>query len=571
MGGDEPRFRVLHVSNISMSATKEQIYQLFAFIGRIDEFKMYPTDGHPQLSTFTQKFAYVKFEESKSVEVAQHLTNTVFIDRALVCIPSISDTVPDEETALKTGGPAWPGQRQLPPNVVNQIQDLGDGQQMLLTVDPTLTALGLPPYPALSANTDASKVEEIRRTVYVGNLPKDCDPHEVMRFFNDNIGEVMYLRMASGNENLPCAYAYIEFTNQPTVPIALQNNGIEFKDRCLRIQHSRVAIIKPERKTADMALQEVEEAIRVNQNPEKSSSALSKLNQGLGIDRAYSPLRRSLSPIRRRSRSRDRRRRSRSRSRSRRRRSRSRDRRSRSRDRRRRSRSRDRDRRRSRSRDRKDKDKDRHGKDRDRGKDKEKERKDRKRSRSKTPKRKDEKDKDRRREKEKESERKKDKDKGREKDKEKEKRRDNRSERSRREKEKERDKETDKKSSKDKEKDSEERSRRKSESAKSSAVKADVKLQIEDGEGMEVDTVASSSEESRIRERLLEKVMARNGGSNSEQNDEPQEHDEQKDKNKESEKRAASDEEGSVENKNKKKRSRASSLSSSGSSSSESD
>lgn len=44
----------------------------------------------------------------------------------------------------------------------------------------------------------------------------------------------MYLRMTSGTENLPCAYAYIEFTNQPTVPIALQNNGIEFKGRCLR-------------------------------------------------------------------------------------------------------------------------------------------------------------------------------------------------------------------------------------------------------------------------------------------------------------------------------------------------
>lgn len=50
-----------------------------------------------------------------------------------------------------------------------------------------------------------------------------------------------------------------------------------------RIQHSRVAIIKPERKTADMALQEVEEAIRVNQNPDKAANALSKLNQGLGM------------------------------------------------------------------------------------------------------------------------------------------------------------------------------------------------------------------------------------------------------------------------------------------------
>lgn len=42
MGTDEPRFRVLHVSNISMTATREQIYQLFAFIGRIDEFKVRP-------------------------------------------------------------------------------------------------------------------------------------------------------------------------------------------------------------------------------------------------------------------------------------------------------------------------------------------------------------------------------------------------------------------------------------------------------------------------------------------------------------------------------------------------
>uniref|UniRef100_A0A9J2PMY4 RRM domain-containing protein n=2 Tax=Ascaris TaxID=6251 RepID=A0A9J2PMY4_ASCLU len=566
MGGDEPRFRVLHVSNISMSATKEQIYQLFAFIGRIDEFKMYPTDNHPQLSTFTQKFAYVKFEESKSVEVAQHLTNTVFIDRALVCIPSISDAVPDEETALKTGGPAWPGQRQLPPNVVNQIQDLGDGQQMLLTVDPTLTALGLPPYPALSANTDASKVEEIRRTVYVGNLPKDCDPQEVMQFFNNNIGEVMYLRMAAGNENLPCAYAYVEFTNQPTVPIAVQNNGIEFQGRCLRIQHSRVAIIKPERKTTDMALQEVEEAIRVNQNPEKSSSALNKLNQGLGIDRAYSPIRRSLSPIRRRSRSRDRRRRSRSRSRSRRRRSRSRDRRSRSRDRRRPSRSRDRDKRRSRSKDRKDKD--RHGKDKDRGRDKDKEKKERKRSRSKTPKRKEEKDKDkdRKKEKEKESERRKDK----EKDKEKDKRRESKSEKSRREKEKdhEKEKEADKKSSKDKE-EREEKSRKRSVSMKSAPARTDVKLQIEDGEGMEMDVAASSTEESRIRERLLEKVMARNGGSKKEEDEESSERKDGGGEEKEDENRAASDEEGSP--RRKKNRLRQSSSSSTTSPSSESD
>jgi RNA recognition motif-containing protein len=35
-------------------------------------------------------------------------------------------------------------------------------------------------------------VEEIRRTVYVGNLPKDVDGDELMEFFNTNIGEVGY-------------------------------------------------------------------------------------------------------------------------------------------------------------------------------------------------------------------------------------------------------------------------------------------------------------------------------------------------------------------------------------------
>lgn len=40
--------------------------------------------------------------------------------------------------------------------------------------------------------------------------------------------------MAAGNNSLPCGYAYVEFSNQNSVPLALQNNGIEFDGRCLR-------------------------------------------------------------------------------------------------------------------------------------------------------------------------------------------------------------------------------------------------------------------------------------------------------------------------------------------------
>ena len=51
--------------------------------------------------------------------------------------------------------------------------------------------------------------------------------------------QVMYLRMATGPDSLPCAYAYIEFSQQPSVPVALQNNGLEFEGRPLKIVHSR--------------------------------------------------------------------------------------------------------------------------------------------------------------------------------------------------------------------------------------------------------------------------------------------------------------------------------------------
>jgi len=41
---------------------------------------------------------------------------------------------------------------------------------VIITNDPRLTALGLSQYPPLPSNTDPSKIEEIRRTVYVSNL-----------------------------------------------------------------------------------------------------------------------------------------------------------------------------------------------------------------------------------------------------------------------------------------------------------------------------------------------------------------------------------------------------------------
>ncbi|VDO30027.1 unnamed protein product [Haemonchus placei] len=439
MGADtkKEKIKILQVSNISVTATKDQIFTMFQYIGRIEEMKVYPTDLNITSSTVS-KCAFIKYDDERAVEVGQHLTNTVLIDRAIVCAPYLQSVIPDEATFTSTGGPVTAGQRQLPPHVVNKVQELEDGSSVLLTVDPQMEALGLPSYPPLPGNTDLAKVEEIRRTIYVGNLPKGVDGQAVLEFFNSYVGEVMYLRMAIAPDTLPCAYAYVEFTNQTSVPIALQNNGIDYQGRPLRIQHSRVAIIKPQAKSADQALEEVEEAIRMGKSGhffrfffcardftltylalhQPLSSLLSTITLSDGRSRSRSPLRRrrtpspsprrrSRTPRRRRSRSRSKsrdRRRSRTRSRDRKR-SRSRDkkrspsrrRRSRSRDRRRRSRSREKKRDRSRSRDRK------------KDKEKEKDKKERKRSRSRD--RKKDKDKDKESKRDRSSDRKKDKDK----------------------------------------------------------------------------------------------------------------------------------------------------------------
>lgn len=82
-----------------------------------------------------------------------------------------------------------------------------------------------------------------------------------------------------------------------------------------RIQHSRVAIIKPKQKTTDQALEEVEEAIRINEargdggltrgySPaDRSATLISRRRSRSPIlrRRSPSPRRRTPSPIRRRS------------------------------------------------------------------------------------------------------------------------------------------------------------------------------------------------------------------------------------------------------------------------------
>lgn len=252
---------VIQVTNVAPAATLDQMQTLFSFLGEVDEIKMYPAEDCPLQPS--SRICYVRYADKTSVGVAQHLTNTVFIDRALIVVPVADGIIPDETKAMAIASPSPnvsglvnSGQSQL----MNQVVSGVGGSQVITTIDPHLTALGLPQYPPLPANMDPTKIEEIRRTVYVGNLDSTITAEGLLKFFNQ-IGEVKYVRMA-GDETQPTRFAFVEFTEQTSVANALQYNGVIFGGRPLKINHSNNAIVKPQAKSSEAAQREIEEAMK---------------------------------------------------------------------------------------------------------------------------------------------------------------------------------------------------------------------------------------------------------------------------------------------------------------------
>lgn len=342
--------RVVQVTNIAPQATKDQMQTLFGYLGKIEDIRLYPTIRDVSCPV-QSRICYIKFIDSSTVGIAQHMTNTVFIDRALIVIPIQNGEIPDEYYALEMtkNGTIVPGlcptEPKLPPNVVNSVSGIGT-EQVIITTDPHLQANNLPLYPPLPANYDSVKIEEVRRTVLIHNIDSSITTEDLVNFFAKT-GEIKYFRTCtrtSDNTN----HMLVEFSEQPSILEALKLNGKEFKGKLLKITHATQAISKPQAKSNEIAQREIEEAMsQAKEAQSLISAAMDPVIGMLSKDKRSSRRSRSRSRgRRRRSRSRSRSRRSRSRHRSRR--SSSHSRRSRSRDRRRRSRSRHRSRSRSR-------------------------------------------------------------------------------------------------------------------------------------------------------------------------------------------------------------------------------
>ncbi|KAE8636188.1 hypothetical protein XENTR_v10002876 [Xenopus tropicalis] len=341
---------VIQVTNLSAAVTSDQMRTLFSFLGDIEELRLYPPDNAPL--AFSSKVCYVKYREPSSVGVAQHLTNTVFIDRALIVVPCAEGKIPEETKALSLLAPApslsslLPGAGLLPipaptptppiasslasvlrrekvevPLLSVPLTSLGVNlptplEPVITTLAPVLPALtpAIPavadlPQPPLMGNVDPTKVDEIRRTIYVGNLNSQTTTAEQLLEFFKQVGDVRFVRMA-GDETQPTRFAFVEFSDQNSVTRALTFNGVMFGDRPLKINHSNNAIVKPPEMTPQAAAKELEEVMKRVREAQSFISAAIEPETGKPVEK----IKQEHSKTRSRSRSKSRSRRKRSRS-----------------------------------------------------------------------------------------------------------------------------------------------------------------------------------------------------------------------------------------------------------------
>ncbi|XP_063334164.1 splicing regulatory glutamine/lysine-rich protein 1 isoform X1 [Pelmatolapia mariae] len=309
-----PGTPVVQITNLSSAVSSEQMRTLFGFLGDIEELRLYPPDNAPL--SFSSKVCYIKYRDPSSVGVAQHLTNTVFIDRALIVVPCAEGKIPEEAKALSLLAPATPvpslipggGLLPIPTPAPLQNLNLPLVNRLPANLDPTASVLAQPP---LMGNVDPSKIDEIRRTVYVGNLNSQTTTAEQLLEFFKQVGDVKFVRMA-GDETQPTRFAFVEFVEQESVARALTLNGVMFGDRPLKVNHSNNAIVKPPELTPQAAAKELENVMkRVREAQSTIAAAIEPETKKRSSSRSQRS-RRSHSRSRSRSHSKARRKRSRS-------------------------------------------------------------------------------------------------------------------------------------------------------------------------------------------------------------------------------------------------------------------
>lgn len=310
--------RVIQVTNVPTSVTREQFRALFSNLGRIDDIVIYP-ESESKTSNVAAKVGYVKFTSSETAQAALNLTSTVYIDRPLLISlvkPSSSSSsarIPDESSALKfcpsinnnivllPNGPTW-SHKVINRKVTVPAKDEKPAKIYIETKDTNLIDRSLPEYPNLPGTTDPAKIDEIRRTVFVSNLDPRVSFENLCDFFSQ-IGEIKYIRMTKSIKNIEyenigksndikvkegldfesdSVGAFIEFSEQPSVVKALCLNGFKFADRPMRVNHSTQTIQIPENKKQQISIDDLKKDKKSSDKAESQKNKPGKRDKNGG-------------------------------------------------------------------------------------------------------------------------------------------------------------------------------------------------------------------------------------------------------------------------------------------------
>ena len=133
----EEKSRVIQVTNIAPQATRDQMHTLFSFLGKIEDIRLYPSLRDASIN-IQSRVCFVKFMDDNVLPTSLHMTNTVFIDRAIIVQPFTNGDIPDELSGLEFANSSMPrGDSQLP----SHVQNITEGDQ-LITVDEEITNQG---------------------------------------------------------------------------------------------------------------------------------------------------------------------------------------------------------------------------------------------------------------------------------------------------------------------------------------------------------------------------------------------------------------------------------------------
>merc|ERR1719397_75692 len=155
----------------------------------------------------------------------------------------------------------------------------------IITEDETLLEQGLPGLPPLPGDTELKTVVEIRRTVVVMGVGSSSSAQDVMDFFAHGAGEVKYFRWCSkeGSED-GSRFALVEFSDYGAVPAAMRLNNSMLGESPVKVYYSSQAITKPQAKSNEAALKEIEEAMKkVKEAQSLVNSAVDPLMSVLGV------------------------------------------------------------------------------------------------------------------------------------------------------------------------------------------------------------------------------------------------------------------------------------------------